>query len=185
MLIRHNREKLINAIIFFSNETSHCNKIKLFKLLYHFDFEHFSLTGRPVTDLEYYAWPMGPVPKGLDGEIDNPPEDLKGKVRFEMITGKKGRKSLQISPEAEFDPTCFTKRELAILKDVAYRYAMDKADEMIESTHLPTQPWHRVYNEEQKKNQLIPYEYVLDKNPHKQELLESFKEYKEMLANYA
>ena len=34
MLIIHNREKLINAAIYFAEKTRHCGKIKLIKLLY-------------------------------------------------------------------------------------------------------------------------------------------------------
>lgn len=60
MLITHEREKLINAIIFFANHTKHLGKIKLFKLLYLLDFEHFRQTGQNVTGLDYRAWKFGP-----------------------------------------------------------------------------------------------------------------------------
>jgi uncharacterized phage-associated protein len=62
MLITHEREKLINAILYFASHTRHCGKIKLFKLLYLLDFEHFRQTGRSVTSLDYRAWELGPVP---------------------------------------------------------------------------------------------------------------------------
>ena len=65
MLISHNREKLINAAIYFADNTQHCGKIKLIKLLYLLDFEHYRQTGIPVTGLEYRAMKMGPVPMAL------------------------------------------------------------------------------------------------------------------------
>lgn len=36
MLISREREKLINAILFFASNTHFCGKVKLFKLLYLF-----------------------------------------------------------------------------------------------------------------------------------------------------
>ncbi|EQD73859.1 hypothetical protein B1A_04740, partial [mine drainage metagenome] len=62
MLISHEREKLINAIIFFAIHTRFLGKTKLFKLLYFLDFEHHKETGRSVTGMDYFAWKMGPVP---------------------------------------------------------------------------------------------------------------------------
>lgn len=54
-----NGEKLINAIIYFCTNTQVCMKTKLFKLLYLLDFEHFKVTGKSVTGLEYKAWKLG------------------------------------------------------------------------------------------------------------------------------
>ena len=72
MLLSHEREKLINAIIYFAKYTQYLGKIKLFKLLYLLDFEHFRMTGRSVTGLGYHAWKYGPVPIALDQEWDDP-----------------------------------------------------------------------------------------------------------------
>ena len=44
MLVNHNREKLINTAIYFADQTRHCGKIKLIKLLYLLDFEHYRQT---------------------------------------------------------------------------------------------------------------------------------------------
>ena len=76
MLISREREKLINAILYFASNTQHCGKVKLFKLLYLLDFAHFRETGRSVTGLDYRAWKMGPVPFILLQEWDDPEDDL-------------------------------------------------------------------------------------------------------------
>ena len=76
ILMDFSREKLINAIVFFLKTTKFCGKIKLFKLLYFLDFLHFKQTAMPVTGLRYYAWEMGPVPRDLFFELNNPGEDL-------------------------------------------------------------------------------------------------------------
>ena len=50
------RNRLVNAIVFFADNTKFCGKIKLFKLLYLLDFEHFRQTGKSVTGGDYQAW---------------------------------------------------------------------------------------------------------------------------------
>ena len=56
------KEKRINAIRFFCRHTRKLTETKLYKLLYFLDFLHFKEVGRPVTDLEYFAWDYGPAP---------------------------------------------------------------------------------------------------------------------------
>ena len=70
MIINHNKEKLINSIIYFLQNTENCKKTKLVKLLYFLDFTHFKDTGRSVTGLSYKAFPLGPYPEKLGKKID-------------------------------------------------------------------------------------------------------------------
>jgi uncharacterized phage-associated protein len=183
MIANYSREKLINAIIYFSQNTSTCGKIKLFKLLYFLDFEHYTQMGRSVTGLDYYAWKMGPVPVSLQDEIEIPRPDLAEKVSFEQIPTKFHNSMLRIQAKAEFDPTHFTKRELRLMRDIAYRYDLSRADEMVEATHFETLPWHQVYEVEQRRQKLIPYEYAL-KAEEKEAVLSIATENKEIFANY-
>ncbi len=83
MLITHERKKLINSIIYFAHHTKHLGKIKLFKLLYLLDFEHFRMTGRGVTGLNYHAWKYGPVPVALDQEWEEPEADLAAAITIQ------------------------------------------------------------------------------------------------------
>ena len=55
MIIDHRREKLTQAVVFFGHTMRKLGKVKLFKLLYFLDFEHFRDTGRSVTGLDYFA----------------------------------------------------------------------------------------------------------------------------------
>jgi uncharacterized phage-associated protein len=161
MLTNHNREKLINAIIYFAKNTNKCGKTKLFKLLYFLDYAHYRQTGRSVTGLEYFAWKMGPVPVELMDEIDMPEPDMAQKLSFRIIPTNFNNSMLLVEPKAEFDSSHFTKRELRLLESLAEEYKSSKADEMIEATHLETLPWHRVFIDEGKKQKKIPYEYAL------------------------
>jgi uncharacterized phage-associated protein len=163
MLARHEREKLINAIIYFGKHTRKCGITKLFKLLYFLDFEHYRATGRCVTGLDYYAWKMGPVPVKLYNEVPIPDRDLAEKVSFAKIRTARGSDMFLVKPKAKFDPSHFTRRELDILKDLAEEYKDSNADDIIEKSHLETLPWYQVYEVEQKKQKQIPYDYALRK----------------------
>ncbi|WP_347883253.1 Panacea domain-containing protein [Pseudomonas aestiva] len=162
MLITHEREKLIQAIIFFVTNTRHCHKIKLFKLLYFLDFEHFKETGRSVTASDYCAWPYGPVPVDLMAEIEVPQPDMAASVAFTNKSIKGGTQvMLNIEPRAEFNPENFTRREMGIMKRLAEEFFETKSEDMIEATHLENMPWDKVYNQQGAKQQRIPYELAL------------------------
>jgi hypothetical protein len=70
VLISRNRQKLIQAAVYFASRTEGCGKVKLFKLLYLLDFAHFRETGQSVTGLDYVAWKLGPVPIEMAQEWD-------------------------------------------------------------------------------------------------------------------
>ena len=147
MIVDHNREKLLNTVIYFLENTSWYGITKLFKLLYFLDFEHYKQTGRSVTGHDYFAWRMGPVPAKLREEIDNPEEDFLTKLDVDIQSTKKG-KTIYLKPKSNFDSTHFTRRELRLLKEIATQYAMNNSTEMVEYTHLDTQPWHQVWEVE-------------------------------------
>jgi uncharacterized phage-associated protein len=160
MLITHEREKTINAIVFFAQNVRHLGKIKLFKLLYFLDFAHFREVGRSVTGMEYHAWKMGPVPTVLADEVEAPEPDMCDKVTFcEVETHD--RPMLKIESSARFDPTHFSRRELRLMETLAEKYKESRSEDMIEATHLESLPWHKVYVVEGKKQGVIPYEYAL------------------------
>jgi hypothetical protein len=69
MFVSRDREKLLNALLYFLRETNHCHTLELFKLLNFSDFEHFRQTGRTIFGLRYRALPKGPVPTELFDEI--------------------------------------------------------------------------------------------------------------------
>jgi len=184
MLITHEREKLLNAIIFFANNTSYLGKTKLWKLLYFLDFEHFKETGRSVTGMEYNAWPMGPVPVALHNEVDAPKPDMAAKIQFGKKEVNGNNQMLTVTPLAEFDPSHFSKRELRLMERLASDFAKTKADDMIEATHLENQPWHKIYNELGLKQQSIPFELAL-RAQEEGELRDVVRERDEVLVNCA
>ncbi len=179
MMIEHNREKLINVIIYFLSNTKFCGKTKLFKLLYYLDFMHFRETGRSVTGLEYFAWNFGPVPTELFKEINDPSPDLKENI---FIPAKNDKSFVEMKPRKKFDDKFFSKRELKILENVAYIFKEAKAEDMIEASHLPNHPWDKTINS---KGEYAKIDYILaiddtDKSLSLDEIKERLKDKEEI-----
>jgi uncharacterized phage-associated protein len=182
MLISRNREKLINAIVYFAANTQHCGKVKLFKLLYLLDFAHFRETGRSVTNLDYRAWKMGPVPLGLMQEwdqiepdmakaIDIIPEKVIDYVRERIVT------------KVPFDDSPFTRRELRLMQDLSARFRDELTKPLIGFTHEDRGPWDKIWDDGRGNNERIPYTLaVLDNDPNREAVLESAREYEGIAA---
>ncbi len=183
MLIERNKEKLVHAIIYFVGNTRFCGKTKLYKLLYFLDFEHFSATGRSVTGLDYYAWPMGPVPKELHDELDSPGEEISESIAVSTKTAANGKEMLDIQPKSQFSPEYFSKRELKLLKALSQEYRDSFAGDMIEATHLENLPWHEIYEVQGRKQSHIPYELALKKGEYEQ-VIKNVIENEEFKENY-
>ena len=180
MLIFHEREKLIQIIIYLAKNTSNCGKTKLFKLLYFLDFEHYMQTGRSVTGLQYCAWKMGPVPTALFDEIESPEPDMAEALVFTEVQTTYGKPMLSIKPIKGFNDEFFSNREKKILEKLVQDYKNSKAEDMIEATHLENMPWDRVFNKERKPRAVIPYEYALKVNE-REEMLQMIHERDEMI----
>jgi len=153
MIITHNRERLINSIIYFSQNTKYCGKTKLMKLLYFLDFIHFRETGKSVTGLDYYAWKMGPVPKDLYEEIDFMKPDMAKAISITPSGSFSGIRALK-----KFDKKPFTPRQGRILKELAEIFLEAKAAQMVEVTHLKKHPWDRTLKE---KGEFQKIDYLL------------------------
>ncbi|MGB7201459.1 MAG: Panacea domain-containing protein [Pyrinomonadaceae bacterium] len=161
MLInRSEREKLINAIMFFAHNTELCGKTKLFKLLFFLDFEHYKAIGRSVTGLTYKAWPRGPLPPELDEEIKHDiMPDMVAKIRFDEHSKPNGKKFVKVTPRGYFNHKVFSRREMKIMRRLAADFKYHDAADMIEETHLPNKPWDRVFKQEKRPHEEIPYDY--------------------------
>ena len=157
------KEKIINAIRYFCRETKNLTETKLYKLLYFLDFLHFKEIGRPVTDLDYFAWDFGPVPAKLFFEIKEKQapkdilqciveerDDLSGKLKSRFFKTKE-------PPNLEV----FSEREIKLLEKVAYIFRDAAAKDMTEITHLKNTPYEKTVKSKGKKKK-IDYFLALD-----------------------
>lgn len=161
ILTNHNREKLLNALVYFSKNTRSCGKTKLFKLLYFLDFIHFRETGKSVTGLNYYAWEKGPVPQDLFFELVQPDADLKETVALLKQSGDEDDKICRVIAKKPFDPKFFSKRELKIMGNLAFVFQDDLAKDMVEITHLAGTPWDKTIKEKGHRKR-IDYSLAVD-----------------------
>lgn len=161
-----NRLRLINAIRFFAERMGNVGTVKLFKLIYLLDFEHFQKTGRSVTGLEYQAWKLGPVPLELRKEwksgfnedlarlVSIKPERLIDHVRHTLVP----------TEGVAFDDSFFTPRQLGIMTELAERYGDSYADKMIDVTHSQNGAWEKVWRDGEGRNEVIPYELAIPRD---------------------
>lgn len=160
MQTKRQREKLFHAVIYFAQNTWYCHKLKLIKLLYHLDFEHFKETGRSVTGLEYTAYREGPVPFDLFKSIEPGHNTFEMNEFFytknEHFTNKRGR-CLHVIPIKDFNEKIFSKRQLELLEEIARKYKAKTSNQMSKSTHGPNSPWSKTM-----QSQVINYMLALE-----------------------
>lgn len=180
MLKRRDREKTINAIVYFAHNTNNLGKIKLFKLLYLLDFEHFKLTGRPVTGMQYHALPKGPVPSELACEWDQFDDDMS--QAFEIKRGFIFSYSRQnVVPKTQFDDSHFTTREIRLLDELSNKYKNTCSQEMIDVTHAENGAWDVIWNNGLGRDCTIPYTLAISADdPNRDYILGFAKEYSDL-----
>ncbi|MGX1321802.1 putative phage-associated protein [Bradyrhizobium sp. USDA 377] len=166
MFVSRDREKLLNAIIYFLGATNHCHTLKLFKLLNFADFEHFRQTGRTIFNLDYRALPKGPVPTKLFDEIKRGGDaDLKSAVAIHKIKDDINDALLRrdLKAKSKFDKQYFSKRELQIIETVAEFFRDLKAEDMSEFSHRKGEPWRTTYGDKgQGSGKLISPDLILN-----------------------
>jgi len=172
------RQKLIQAIVYFASHTKYCGKIKLFKLLYLLDFEHFRQTGKSVTGFEYQAWKFGPVPVELMEEWEDLSEDFTKVVHIvEERVIDYDRQAVKVNDGVQFDADEFTPRQLKIMKALAARYRDAYSPKMIDVTHEQNGAWDKVWHDGQGARQPIPYELAIPgSEPEREALLQVARE---------
>lgn len=168
------RQKLINAIVFFASSTKYCGKIKLFKLLFLMDFEHFSQTGKSVTGFEYEAWKFGPVPADLMEEWEELNPDMAQAVHIESEKVYDfDRLAVKVNDGINFDDSFFTPRELRIMTSFAEKYRETKSGKLIDITHEQNGAWDKVWQKGFGDRETIPYALALkDDDANRETLIE-------------
>jgi uncharacterized phage-associated protein len=177
MFVNTHRQKLINAIVFFAENTRRCGKIKLFKLLYLMDFEHFRQTGISVTGLQYQAWKFGPVPIEVMEEWEDLELDLA--TAIDIVPERVIDYTREtIVPRVAFNNQNFTRRELQIMQRLAETYRDTFSPIMIDVTHAENGAWATVWNNGIGDHNPIPYDLAIaDDNHNREVILEMARQY--------
>jgi len=146
-LINKELEKRVNAILFFKAKVKYPFALKIFKLLFFLDFSHFKKYGRTVTDLEYFTFKKGPVPKIFWEQIKNDdlPDEIKKSMEIVVVKDALTEDYIftQFIAKKKYNLDAFSESEIEILNDLATIYKEAKAEDMSEVTHLKNSPWEK------------------------------------------
>lgn len=122
----------------------------MYKLLAELDFRHFRETGLTVTNLEYKAFPKGPVPEDFQKEITRknklvlPPDFVDSlycdAVEFIGVDGKE-YKGFMYRARRKPNLKLFSPRQQKILQQVADIYRDATATEASDASHERGTPW--------------------------------------------
>lgn len=148
---RPSLERLTEMIVFFT-EAMQPWKTKMNKLLFYADFRHYQLHGVSISGAPYRAVTWGPVPKQFDALFDHVART--GKVDFVQKELPDGNLGGQFQPRGprSFREILFEETELAVLREVAARFAKDDAKAIIKTSH-EEDAWQR----HEKERSIIDY----------------------------
>jgi uncharacterized phage-associated protein len=184
VLTHSERQRLLQAVVYFAGHTQACGKIKLFKLLYLLDFEHFRQTGKSATGLDYQAWKFGPVPIELMEEWEELGTDLAGLVHIvEERQFDYDRQTVKLNPGVQFDTDAFSPRQLRILGDLVAQHRDTLSAKMIDVTHAQNGAWDRVWSGGQGAHRAIPYDLALSDADANSELVRELAQEQDMYRN--
>ncbi len=181
------REKLLNTVLFFAKKTKYPSLVKMFKLLFFLDFYHFKMTGRSVTNLDYFALPFGPVPTSFYEEVKkgNVPEDMKDKLTMIPLETERGTPAFEFKAKKQPDLAVFTPREKQLLDNLAFTFKNTSPSQMSEISHLKNKPWDKTIKEKG-PNALIDYLLAIDTEAKVsvEDAKEMLKEHHEIMKNF-
>jgi uncharacterized phage-associated protein len=181
------REKTLNAILYFAKKVKYPFKVKIFKLLYFLDFIHFKETGQSVTNLDYYAWDYGPVPKDLFEELNSGavPEDFRDHLSIVPVKKDSEKVGFEFKAKHTPDLRVFSPREERIMEELVFMFKDVSPTQISEISHLKNLPWDKTLKTKGKYAK-IEYELAIDQDAKttKEEAKQKTDERAEMLANF-
>ena len=164
----------------------------MFKLLAKFDFQHFNETGRTVTNLKYFAFKNGPVPKEFYEEIKTHDVPIDFKDYFAIIPfrhegSEKSGGIFRCKDIGKLNLKVFSQRQERILKEIAEIYKEADASLASHISHLEGTPWHKTVKSEGCHNQEINYLKALEDNSKItiEQAQQSLQDESEFLKNYS
>ena len=171
------REKTYEALAYFASHTRKAGELKLYKLLFYLDLLNFRRTGIKVTDLNYQAWPLGPVPPKLYHDVHDPSSALHD--HFEITAARQIDHTEAVSLDSDEDsvaqlrsgirriPASFrpkiayehrylTRRELKIAELLAEIFYDVDAATMSDVSHKKFGPWRKAIQRAKQSGETRP-----------------------------
>ncbi len=143
-----NKGKYKNAILFFARNTPNLGRVKLNKLLYFLDFDHFEKYGAAVTDDIYENNELGPVPVHAEEIVAEMESERLVEIIVEPIIDYVRYKLI---PLANYNHNIFKPSEIEMLCEVTEKWQHHTAREIVIASHGEA-PWIAT-----RKGESIPY----------------------------
>lgn len=180
-------KKLLNAILFFAKNVKYPYLLKILKLVFYLDERHIQDTGKSVTNLDYYALPMGPVATELHDWLRNDklPDSFKSKIMVNTEVFNNGQSGIKIIGKVTPDLDVFTPRQLRIMNELVEIFENAKSSDMSKATHELDTPWRKA-KEIRGNNAKIELEDMLNDSSKvtKEDILHYQSEREEMKTNF-
>lgn len=143
-----NKEKYRNAILFFAENVPNLGKVKLNKLLYFLDFDHFEKHGVAVTEDTYENNDLGPVPQNVEQTI----AEMRAEGLVDIIVEPVIDYVIhRLVSSVHHKPDIFRPTEMEMLCEVTGKWARHTAKEIVIASHGEA-PWIAT-----QKGESIPY----------------------------
>jgi len=182
---RYNIKKFINCVLFFAKKTNpkKLGILKLNKLLYYIDFEHYKKYGRPILGDIYIRMSQGPVPSfsynlfNIAFKNDGNGMTTASKTLKDVVVVKQERvgdysiNAIYPKKDKIFDRTLFSKSELQIMEKIASKYKNKTGTSISRETHKVDTPWSKT-----PEMQPIDYNLILDKDSISKEYIDFWRE---------
>lgn len=136
------KKKYQQTILFLLNSAANntlLGKVKLFKLLYYVDFDHYQAYQTPVTGEVYYKWPYGPVGDSSEKLL----REMESEEMLSITKQQVGDFSQYVFKPLDQPSGIFSPSETEILERVVQKWANHTTNEIIAATHGEA-PWRAV-----------------------------------------
>lgn len=152
--------KYKQVILFLLNSAANntlLGKVKLFKLLYYVDFDHYQAFKTPITGDIYYKFPYGPVGTTVESVL----QEMASDGLITISTKPIGEVTQYVfTPLTESKPhKVFSPSEMEVLEQVAKKWANHRTTEIVTATHGEA-PWRAV-----EMGSEIPYSLAFYRQP--------------------
>ena len=141
-----------------------------------------------MTGLKYQAWEKGPVAPAVYEEIETPSDDWRQHI--EVICNPTGYQNStptwDLKAKSSFAPSLFSRRELALLEEIAKTHKYSTAESLVRLCHDTPPwniPWKRVWEEEGRQWSEIDLGLFLGKED--TIAREAAADHEEMVRNYS
>lgn len=151
--------KYREVILFFLEHVARgsMGKLKLMKLLYYADFDHFERYKEPLLGETYLRWDNGPMPKRAEAMLTSMQKEKLIETEREILPIPYHDKEVYI-PRRNFNPKLFTPERIETLHHIAEKWAHHTGTEMRNASHGDP-PWVAT-----PKDHIIDYNLVFYRN---------------------